>query len=112
MSSPVASELFRATGGAGGAEAVDVVDTGFFPEPSASNVLTRPSDRVRRDEKITIHVSREEWVALEKAGLLLRGQHGVAVERERIVRAAISLAVEDLLATGEDSALLRRLTGA
>lgn len=85
---PGAKELFRPTEPANGA---------------------RPSGRVKHDEKITVYVSADELVALEQARLTLRARHGIAVDRGRIVRAAVALAVADLDATGEDSDLIRQL---
>ena len=87
---PGAQELFRAT--------EPVVRPG------------RPSGRVKHDEKITVYVSREELLALEQARLRLRGELGVAVDRGRLVRAAMALALADLDAAGESSELVRRLT--
>jgi hypothetical protein len=71
----------------------------------------RPSGRERHEEKITVYVSPEELLDLEQAKLTLRGQHGLAVDRGRIVREAIAMVVGDLEAKGEDSALVRRLRG-
>ncbi|MBK8459342.1 MAG: hypothetical protein WAS07_06695 [Micropruina sp.] len=67
------------------------------------------SGRVRHDEKITVYVSAEELLALEQARLTLRGRHGIAVDRGRIVRTAIGLAVADLVANGDESELVRHL---
>jgi hypothetical protein len=67
------------------------------------------SGRVRHEEKITVYVTSDELIALEQARLLLRAEHGVAVDRGRIVRIAIGLAVADLAARGTESELVRRL---
>ncbi|MBA3021100.1 hypothetical protein [Propionicimonas sp.] len=67
------------------------------------------SGRVRHEEKITVYVTSDELIALEQARLLLRAEHGVAVDRGRIVRTAIGLAVADLAARGSESELVRRL---
>ncbi|MGO4958131.1 hypothetical protein ACTQ49_12830 [Luteococcus sp. Sow4_B9] len=67
------------------------------------------SGRVRHDEKITVYVSRDELMALEHARLELRGDHDLAVDRGRIVRESIALAMADLAAHGAESALVRRL---
>lgn len=67
------------------------------------------SGRVRHDEKITVYVSREELLALETGRLALRGEHDLAVDRGRIVRESIALAMEDLAARGAESDLVRRL---
>ncbi len=69
----------------------------------------RPSGRERHDEKITVYVSGDELFDLEQARLMLRGSHGLAVDRGRIVREAVALVVADLEAKGENSILVRRL---
>ena len=71
----------------------------------------RPTGRERHDEKITVYCSAEELIDLERARLTLRGDFGIAVDRGRIVREAISLVLEDLEARGADSTLVRRLSG-
>jgi hypothetical protein len=71
----------------------------------------RPTGRERHEEKITVYVSPEELVDVEQAKLVLRAQHGLAVDRGRIVREAIAVVVADLEAKGEDSILVRRLRG-
>jgi hypothetical protein len=65
--------------------------------------------RTRHEEKITVYCSAEELLALETARLTLRGQHGVAADRGRIVREAIAVLLADLEVHGEDSVLVRRL---
>ena len=67
------------------------------------------SGRERHDEKITVYVSSEELFAIERARLVLRAEHGVAVDRGRIVREAIGELLTDLDLHGEDSILVRRL---
>jgi hypothetical protein len=71
---------------------------------------TRP-DRTKHDEKITVYISADELLALETARLTLRGQHGVAADRGRIVREAIAVILADLDERGDDSVLVRRLRG-
>lgn len=71
-----------------------------------------PSGRIRHDEKITVYVTADELLDLEHTRLMLRREHGVAVDRGRLVREAIHLALEDAAAHGEHSALLRRLRDA
>jgi hypothetical protein len=65
--------------------------------------------RARHEEKITVYCSAEELLALETARLALRGQHGVAADRGRIVREAINVLLADFEVHGEDSVLVRRL---
>jgi hypothetical protein len=71
----------------------------------------RPSGRERHDEKITVYVSAEELMDLEQARLTLRGEHGMAVDRGRIVREALAVVLADLDAKGDASILVRRLRG-
>ena len=90
------------------------------PQPAPTmqpNIPTRGrpartrADRTKHDEKITVYISADELLALETARLALRGQHGVAADRGRIVREAISVILADLGERGEDSVLVRRLRG-
>ena len=71
----------------------------------------RPTGRERHDEKITVYVSADELIDLEQARLVLRGEHGLAVDRGRIVREAVAVVLADLEAKGEQSILVRRLRG-
>jgi hypothetical protein len=71
---------------------------------------SRP-DRTKHDEKITVYISADDLLALETARVALRGQHGVAADRGRIVREAISVILADLEERGDDSVLVRRLRG-
>ncbi len=71
----------------------------------------RPTGRERHEEKITVYVSPEELVDLEQAKLILRAQHGLAVDRGRIVREALAMLIADLETKGDDSILVRRLRG-
>jgi hypothetical protein len=68
----------------------------------------RPSGRERHEEKITVYCSAEELLDLETARLTLRGEHGLVVDRGRIVREAVAIILADLEAKGEDSILVRR----
>jgi hypothetical protein len=69
----------------------------------------RPSGRERHDEKITVYLSPDELIDLERARLALRQDHGMAVDRGRIVREAIALVLAELEAKGDSSTLVRRL---
>ena len=71
----------------------------------------RPSGRQRHDEKITVYVSPSELVDLEHARLVLRADHGLAVDRGRIVREALAVVLADLESKGEQSIVVRRLRG-
>ncbi|MGV8908747.1 MAG: hypothetical protein ACOH1Y_07175 [Propionicimonas sp.] len=95
---PGASELFRET------TAPEIIES----EVDDSAGLA-PSGRIRHEEKITVYVSSDELLALEQARLTLRAKHKMAVDRGRIVRTAIGLAMADLAARGADSDLVREL---
>ena len=71
--------------------------------------LKRPSGRVRHDEKMTVYVTSDELLDIEHARLTLRREHGLAVDRGRLVREALALMLADLEAQGADSALVQRL---
>jgi hypothetical protein len=64
----------------------------------------------KHDEKVTFYCTGEDLLILERARLRLRSEHGVAADRGRIVRAALSYVLEDFDARGDDSVLLRKLT--
>jgi hypothetical protein len=104
VSLPTADELFRPTGpdqdGPLAGESVAVAPSP--PEPRS------PSGRVRHDEKMTVYVTADELLELEQARLSLR-RLGMSVDRGRLVRGAIAMALADLEAHGEDSAIVHRL---
>ena len=109
---PGAAELFRSTGGEGSevpavGSAASVAPATPVTSAGVAGAPTGGSGRVRHDEKITVYVSREELLALEQARLRLRGELGVAVDRGRLVRAAMALALADLDAAGGSSELVR-----
>jgi len=100
VSLPGADELFRP--GPAPAPVAETAD----PDPSAPR---RSSGRVRHDEKVTVYVTADELFDLEIARLALRREHAVAVDRGRLVREAIAIALADLDARGADSELAVRL---
>ncbi|MDH2415580.1 hypothetical protein [Nocardioides sp. CER19] len=112
VSLPHADDLFRPT-------ADKPLDKGDEAEPNdaaangasagTSNGRRRSSGRVRHDEKMTVYITSEELLDLEHARLSLRRTHGLAVDRGRLVREAVSLVLADLEANGDDSALVQRL---
>jgi len=69
----------------------------------------KTSGRERHDEKITVYVSADELVAIEQARLVLRAEHGVAVDRGRLVREAVAEMLIDLEQHGEASVVVGRL---
>ncbi|CAL9400581.1 hypothetical protein [Streptomyces sp. enrichment culture] len=95
-----------AAGASGGAAAA-----GAAPRKRGRSGTRRPSGRERHDEKITVYVSAEELMDLEHARLVLRGEHGLAVDRGRIVREAVAVVLADLETRGDASILVRRLRG-
>ena len=113
---PGSAELFRASGPA---EADDFDDPTAIPaEQDALRTTPRvapapvkapATGRVRHDEKITVYFSSDELIRLEDARLDLRRHHRLAVDRGRIVRAAVALALADLAEQGPSSALYRQL---
>ena len=113
VSMPAADDLFRPTSETGDAATTDagtrprrvraVADDG---EPSGPR---RPSGRVRHDEKMTVYVTSDELLDIEHARLVLRREHGLAVDRGRLVREALAMVLADLEAQGADSALVKRL---
>jgi hypothetical protein len=129
VSLPGADELFRSTGGpvtreapapvdpydAGSASVETATATDSQPQGSRTRAATRPtgprspSRRERHEEKITVYVSPEELVDLEHARLVLRADHGLGVDRGRIVREALAVVLADLEAKGDQSILVRRL---
>jgi len=110
VSMPAADDLFRPTAG-----------TAAQPEPGPRRVRAvedddteasgpkRPSGRIRHDEKMTVYVTADELLDIEHARLMLRRDHGLVVDRGRLVREALALVLADLEAQGTDSALVQRL---
>jgi hypothetical protein len=68
----------------------------------------RASGREKHTQKITVYLSAEELLDLERARLALL-RYGVAADRGRIVREAIAVLLADLDAQGRDSLLARRI---
>jgi hypothetical protein len=105
VSVPGADELFRRTG-------VPHQDEPTDPEvPGETEAPRAPSGRIRHDEKMTVYVTSEELLDLEGARLSLR-RAGLSVDRGRLVREAIAIALADLEHHGDDSLLVHRLTQA
>jgi hypothetical protein len=68
----------------------------------------RASGREKHAQKITVYLSAEELLDLERARLTLL-RYGAAADRGRIVREAIAVLLADLDARGHDSLLARRI---
>ena len=113
VSLPTADDLFRPTDAA--AEAPTELEEPRAERrvravpPADDQRSRRPSGRVRHDEKMTVYVTADELLDLDSARLALRREHGLAVDRGRIVREAIALVLADLEEHGYDSLLVQRL---
>ncbi len=66
------------------------------------------SGRQKHTQKITVYLSAEELLDLERARLALL-RYGAAADRGRIVREAIAVLLADLDAQGQESLLARRI---
>jgi hypothetical protein len=71
----------------------------------------RASGREKHTQKITVYLSAEELLDLERARLALL-RYGAAADRGRIVREAIAVLLADHDAQGQDSLLVRRIAAA
>ncbi|HET6560248.1 MAG TPA: hypothetical protein VFG72_00075 [Marmoricola sp.] len=101
---PATDDLFRPT----------VVPQPVDPEPASPPAAEQPaprtaSGRVKHDEKMTVYMTADELLDIEHARLELRRHHALAVDRGRLVRAAVALALADLDAHGAESAVVQRL---
>lgn len=109
---PSADDLFRPTS-AGTPPTAVPESAPEEPAPAAPSAPTRrrgtSSGRIRHDEKMTVYITSEELLEIEHARLALRRTHGLAVDRGRLVRQAVALALADLEEHGEDSPLVQRL---
>ena len=108
---PGADELFRVTSiekgrGRGAKQPAEGGAQGDDRKP-AERV---PSGRQRHEEKVTFYCTADELMDLENARLLLRREHGVAVDRGRIVREALAQVLSELERDGADASLVKRLT--
>jgi hypothetical protein len=123
VSLPTADDLFRPTADPDSGEATDQ-DEQPAPQHVSRPRQGRPvaavpdkteadgrrsSGRVRHDEKMTVYVTADELVGIEHARLTLRRDHGLAVDRGRLVREALAIVLADLDEQGDDSELVRRL---
>jgi hypothetical protein len=120
VSLPSADDLFRPTGQpqeapaelaerrVGESSAPPDPEPDGQPVPAASRA---PSGRVRHDEKMTVYVTADELLDLEHTRLALR-RRGLSVDRGRVVREAVAIALADFEANGDQSALVQRLSQA
>ena len=115
---PATDDLFRPTGVRDPAvEPVELAEVSALPitgptavpAPAPAAERRTSSGRVKHDEKMTVYVTADELLDIEHARLELRRSHGVAVDRGRIVRAAVAMALADLDSRGGESGLVQRL---
>ena len=109
VSMPAADDLFRPTDGEATQQGPRRVRAVADDAAATETQPRRPSGRVRHDEKMTVYVTADELLDIEHARLVLRREHGLAVDRGRLVREAVAMVLADLEAQGPDSALVRRL---
>jgi hypothetical protein len=86
-------------------------DTAAVAAPADDRPARHASGRVRHDEKMTVYVTADELLEIEHARLVLRRATGRAIDRGRLVRAAVAMALADLDEHGADGELARRLSG-
>jgi hypothetical protein len=119
VSLPAADDLFRrtapseATAAPVEGSADPTAESVAEESPATAEPARRgrtPSGRVRHDEKMTVYVTADELLDLEHARLQLRRHHGLAVDRGRLVREAVAIALADLDARGDDSVIVQRLS--
>ena len=74
----------------------------------AADAGREASGREQHSHKITVYLSSNELLDLERARLALRG-YGIAADRGRIVREALAVLLADFDTDGEHSVVARRL---
>lgn len=112
VSIPTADDLFRPTAAQqAAAEGAATPEQPVTDEKAekAEKTPARPSGRVRHDEKMTVYLSSAELMAIEQARLRLRGEHGLGIDRGRLVREAVAMVLADFEEHGESSDLVTRL---
>jgi hypothetical protein len=77
----------------------------------ASDSGRQASGREAHSQKITVYLSVDELIDLERARLTLRGR-GISVDRGRLVREAIAVLLADLESGADASVITRRLRAA
>jgi hypothetical protein len=108
---PGADELFRVTSidkGRGGRAAKQPAERDQQDDRQPAERV--PSGRQRHDEKVTFYCTAEELMDLENARLLLRREHGIAVDRGRIVREALAQVLSELERDGAEATVVKRLS--
>lgn len=103
---PGADELFRATAPR------KPTPTEAVADDSVDKSVPKASGRVKHDEKMTVYLTSDELLAIEQTRLALRSKLGRSVDRGRLVRAAIAIALDDFDSNGAASELAQRLDNA
>lgn len=108
---PGAEELFRSTRGESAPTKRPVPEEPPVSKSTNLQIATEAPVKKgpRHEEKITFYCTPEDLMGLERARLALRGEHGIAADRGKIVRAALHYVLEDFEARAADSILLREL---
>ena len=109
VSIPTADDLFRPNAAQQAAAEGAATPEQPVTAEKAEKTPARPSGRVRHDEKMTVYLSSAELMAIEQARLRLRGEHGLGIDRGRLVREAVALVLADFEEHGESSDLVTRL---
>lgn len=80
------------------------------PVPAGPDIDShrQASGRETHPQKITVYLSADELLDLERGRLILRG-YGISADRGRLVREAMAVLLADLETRGKDSMLARRL---
>jgi hypothetical protein len=119
VSLPTADDLFRPTVVPDPVDDATGSDTSSAaPAPEAADADAQEetpakgtgSGRVKHDEKMTVYITSDELLDIEHARLSLRRSHGLGVDRGRLVRAAVAIALADFELNGDESVLVQRLT--
>ena len=111
VSLPAADDLFRPTATPADEPRARGEADGVSADAGADDGgQRRPSGRVRHDEKMTVYITSDELLDLEHARLSLRRSHGLAVDRGRVVREAIAIALADFELNGDQSVIVQRLS--
>ena len=77
--------------------------------PAPVKASAKSDTKPRHEEKVTFYCTPDDLIRLERTRLDLRSDHGLSVDRGRLVRAALDSMLEDFEANGSDSSLVRRL---
>ncbi|KAA1419732.1 hypothetical protein FE697_017620 [Mumia zhuanghuii] len=101
---PGADELFRPTTlpEAPASEAAPQESGDAAPE-------AKPSGRVKHDSKVTVYMTSDELLDLEHARLELRRDLGQSLDRGRLIREAVAMALAEYAENGAGGELARRL---